>query len=55
MECLWSCCHLPKHSGFIGSFREAKMCSGFPPPQAARVTVAAGNKGLWVVLITVTW
>ena len=25
------------------------MCSGFPPPQAALVTVASGEKGLWVV------
>ena len=32
--------------GFTGTFREAEMCPGFPPPQAARVT---GEKGLWVV------
>ena len=25
------------------------MCPGFPPPQAARVTVVTGEKGLWVV------
>ena len=25
------------------------MCSGFPPPQATLVTVASGEKGLWVV------
>ena len=25
------------------------MCSGFPLPQAALVTVASGEKGLWVV------
>ena len=25
------------------------MYSGFPPPQAALVTVASGEKGLWVV------
>ena len=25
------------------------MCSGFPPPKAALVTVASGEKGLWVV------
>ena len=27
----------------------AEICPGFPPPQAARVTVASGEKGLWVV------
>ena len=27
----------------------AEICSGFPPPQAARVTVASGEKGLCVV------
>ena len=27
----------------------AEMCPGFPPPQAALVTAAAGDKGLWVV------
>ena len=27
----------------------AEMCPGFPPPQAAFVTAAAGDKGLWVV------
>ena len=25
------------------------MVSGFPPPKAALVTVASGEKGLWVV------
>ena len=35
--------------GFTGTFREAEMCPGFPPPQAARVTVISGEKGLWVV------
>ena len=29
--------------------RYAELCPGFPPPQAARVTVASGEKGLWVV------
>ena len=29
--------------------RDAEMCSGFPPPQAPLVTVASGEKGLWVV------
>ena len=27
----------------------AEICPGFPPPQADRVTVASGEKGLWVV------
>ena len=27
----------------------AEICPGFPPPQAARVNVASGEKGLWVV------
>ena len=27
----------------------AEIWPGFPPPQAARVTVASGEKGLWVV------
>ena len=27
----------------------AEICPGFPPPQAARVTVASGEKGLLVV------
>ena len=38
-----------ERSGFTGTFREAVMCPGFPPPQAARVTVVSGEKGLWVV------
>ena len=29
--------------------RYAEICPGFPPPQAARITVAFGEKGLWVV------
>ena len=35
--------------GFTGISRDAEMFSGFPPPQAALVTVASGEKGLWVV------
>ena len=35
--------------GFTGISRDANMCSGFPQPQAALVTVAFGEKGLWVV------
>ena len=31
--------------GFTGISRDAEMCSGFPPPQAALVTVASGGKG----------
>ena len=27
----------------------AEICPGFPPPQAARVAVASGEKWLWVV------
>ena len=27
----------------------AEMCPGFPPPQAALVTAAAGDNELWVV------
>ena len=36
-------------SGFTGISREAEMCSCFPPPKAALVTVASGEKQLWVV------
>ena len=28
---------------------DAEICPGFPPPQAALVTVASGEKELWVV------
>ena len=35
--------------GFTGISRVAEMCPGFPPPQATLVTVASGEKGLWVV------
>ena len=35
--------------GFTGIIREAEMCSGFPPPKVALVTVTSGEKGLWVV------
>ena len=35
--------------GFTGIFRDAEICPGFPPPKAALVTVASGEKGLWVV------
>ena len=31
--------------GFTGIFRDAEICPGFPPPQAALVTVASGEKG----------
>ena len=30
-------------------FRDAEICPRFPPPKAALVTVASGEKGLWVV------
>ena len=32
--------------GFTGISRDVEMCSGFPSPQAALVTVASGEKGL---------
>ena len=35
--------------GFTGISRDAEMCSGIPPPQAALVTVASVKRGLWVV------
>ena len=35
--------------GFTGIFRDAEICPGFPPPKAAIVTVASGEKGLCVV------
>ena len=35
--------------GFTGIFQDAEICPGFPPPKAALVTVASGEKGLWVV------
>ena len=34
-----------ERGGFTGTFREAEMCPGFPPPQAARVIVVSGGKG----------
>ena len=37
------------YGGFTGISRDAEKCPGFPPPQAALVTVAFGEKGLWVV------
>ena len=40
---------LPKAGcgGFTGISRDAEMCYGFSLPQAALVTVASGEKGLW--------
>ena len=38
----------PPERGVTGTFREAEKCPGFPPPQTDRVTVASGEKGLWV-------
>ena len=38
----------PSHAGcggFTGISRDAEMCSGFPPPQAALVSVASGENG----------
>ena len=34
---------------FTGISWDAEICPGFPPPQAALVTVASGEKELWVV------
>ena len=34
--------------GFTGIFRDAEICPGFPPPQAALVIATSGEKGLWV-------
>ena len=36
-------------SGFTDISRDVEMCTGFPPPQTALVTVASGEKVLWVV------
>ena len=35
--------------GFTGISRDAEICPGFPPPQAALFTVSSGEIGLWVV------
>ena len=35
--------------GFTSISRDSEMCPGFPPPQAALVTVTSGEMGLWVV------
>ena len=35
--------------GFTGISRDAEVCPDFPPPPADLVTVASGEKGLWVV------
>ena len=35
--------------GFTGISRDAEMCFGFSPSQAALVNVASGEKGLWLV------
>ena len=40
--------------GFTCIFRDAEIWPGFPPPKAVLVTVASGEKGLWVVCVTVT-
>ena len=46
---MWSACRQADavvsqaYSGY------AEICPGFLPPQAARVTVASGENGLWVV------
>ena len=48
-ECMRFGCCLPIAVVSQAYPGNAKMCPGFPPPQAALVTAAAGDKGLWVV------
>ena len=48
-KCIWSGCRQADavvSQAYPGC---AEICPGFPPPQAARVTVASEEKGLWVV------
>ena len=45
---MWSGCRLP--NAVVSQAHSGKpRCPGFPPPQAARVTVVSGEKGLSVV------
>ena len=43
-QCMWSGCRLPNAGGC-----HRHRVSWLFPPQAARFTVASGEKGLWVV------
>ena len=48
-ECMQFGCRLPIAVVSQAYPKNAEMCPGFPPPQAALITAAAGNKVLWVV------
>ena len=48
-ECMRFGCRLPIAVVSQAYPGNAEMCLGFPPPKAALVTAAAGDKGLWVV------
>ena len=48
-ECMRFGCRLPIAVVSQAYPGNAEMCPGFPPPQAALVTAASGDKGLWVV------
>ena len=48
-ECMRFGCRLPIAVVSLACPGNAEMCPGFPPPQVALVTAAAGDKGLWVV------
>ena len=43
---MWSGC---RRVDLVVSQAYSGICPGFPPPKAALVTVASGEKGLWVV------
>ena len=48
-KCMWSGCHRADPMVSQAYSRDAEIWPGFPPPQAALVSVAYGEKGLWVV------
>ena len=48
-ECMRFRCRLPIVVVSQVCPGNVEICPGFPPPQAALVTAAAGDKGLWVV------
>ena len=48
-ECMQFGCRLPIAVVSQAYPGNAEMYPGFPPPQAALVTAAGGDKGLWVV------
>ena len=48
MECMWSGCRLP--NAVVSQAHSGKpRCVLALPPQVVRITVAFGEKGLWVV------